>query len=102
MFKTIVAKDSEDEENVTVFITKYALTRGISNLTGRIVHGDLFVLDGRPPVYFDVNDWHRTWPEAKERAEEMRTKKLLSIAEEIKRISSITFDLGVNHERQAN
>lgn len=77
-----------------VWITKYALTSGIEELHGgqhwssatRFVtkrHGWDWV--------FKRPDWHTTKEEAIARAEEMRTKKIANLKEQISKLEKLKF-----------
>ena len=78
-----------------VWITKYALTRGIFKRELIEVDGDCAtVVDengmNRKDLYFR-NDWHSTKEDAIARSEEMRIKKLQSLDKQVKKISAINF-----------
>jgi hypothetical protein len=72
-----------------VFITKYALTKGILRASINHVYGTTAtVKGGKSPVFklFAKGTWHLTYKEARERAEKMRTAKIHSLKKSIKRL----------------
>jgi hypothetical protein len=79
-----------------VFITKYALTKGIiegeAKPTG--IPGMIQVAGQPSWVYFrgEGRDWHRTREGALNRAEEIRIKKLKSLDNQIKKLSKLKFE----------
>lgn len=82
-----------------VFITKYALTIGITQEEAD------FCSDTSPSMicvkhrvngsfgsqYFHNEEWHETWEEAVKRAESMRKRALLSLDKKRKKLESMTF-----------
>lgn len=84
-------------EDIDVYITKYALTTGISHVLARVVkdtNGQMIeVKMGVHIVYFhgEGKDWHRTKESAIERADEMRMKKITSLRKQIKKLESLKF-----------
>ena len=73
-----------------VWITKYALTKGImereavmSSVSTRTIHVGC--------DYYHQPFWHTSRSEALRHARELRTKKLASLHKTIKRIEAITF-----------
>ena len=78
------------EKIITVWITKYALTTGIME-TQAVINDTIAVyyVDGvRNSVY---KHWVTSEEKAKERAEEMRFKKLKSLEKQIKKIKALIF-----------
>ena len=78
-------------ERITAWITKYALTNGITVETGEVCHdisSKMFFYD-----YNNVhgNDWHRTPEDALDRAEEMRTAKIANLKNQIAKLERMTF-----------
>ena len=74
-----------------VYITKYALTRGILEADAE--------LNPRFPTMVSTNlghfhgkDWHETKEAAIYRAEEMRTKKIASLKKQIEKLEALKFD----------
>ncbi len=82
------------------WITKYALTEGVSEIEGEIPDISPSMLcelqpDGRHSGrYFHGKDWHRTYEDAQIRAEEMRAAKLESLRKALKKIESLSFKKG--------
>lgn len=78
-----------------VWITKYALTRGILEMECA-QFGDISVKEvGNPfPTYYhgEGNEWHRTKESAIQKAEEMRQKKIASLKKQIKKLEEMRFE----------
>lgn len=81
-----------------VWITKYALTTGIteadaeicsSSTEGRMIEVPSKLCYGS---YFHRPDWHETREAAVNRAEVMRQKKLASLKKQISRLEALSFD----------
>ena len=77
------------------YITKYALTQGIIkvNAEANEQYPEMISIhnSGSLMQHFHGNDWHETYEEALDRAEEMKTQKLLSLTKQIERIKKIKF-----------
>ena len=86
-----------EETLITVWVTKYALTSGIEKHEAEKTHTDDMVCvrgnrsKGTYDQHFHGKDWHTSEKSAKERAEEMRVKKLKSLDKQIKKIKSLVF-----------
>ena len=79
-----------------VWITKYALTRGILQADGE-ADGSMFeVTDSRHPgalkIYYHGDEWHIKRAAAVKRAEEMRRKKIASLRRQITRLEALIFE----------
>lgn len=90
------------EKRTTVYITKYALTKGIYK--DKVVipedrssshHLLLFpkMAVGSCYNYFYGNDWHHAQHAAVARAKEMRTNKIKSLKRQLKRIQNLKFEV---------
>ncbi|MBL3522844.1 hypothetical protein IM876_09225 [Serratia plymuthica] len=76
-------------EKTTVYITKYALTKGIIKVEGEIAKsGNIFYGKGG---YQHSSDFRMTLEEAIEKAEDMRRRKLESMKKKIALLESIDF-----------
>ena len=80
-----------------VYVTKYALTKGILRYEGEIssLLSSMFVADQAkhgPGVYFHGQDWHHTRESAVTQATEMRRNKVLSLKKQITKLESLTFE----------
>ena len=77
-----------------VWITKYALTKGIYAMDARGSHSDGMVIceDDHRTQFLHGNEWHKTKSSAIARAEEMQTKKLASLKKQLKKIEKLTFE----------
>ena len=75
-----------------VFITKYALTKGIIELDGEI-KGDYFSTKQRGfhELFFN-KEFYLTREEAVNNSEERRIKKLQSLDNQIKKLSELNFN----------
>ena len=76
-----------------VYITKYALTKGIEEMDTTGPEGDLAVRDAvlyhrvyRPP------NWHWVRASAVARAEQMRLKKIASLRKQIAKLEKLRFE----------
>lgn len=80
-----------------VWITKYALTEGIFCVDAKLTSQPSMVrympANGGMACYVHGNDWHTTAESAKQRAEEMRVKKLQSLEKQIASIKAMTFEV---------
>lgn len=78
-----------------VWITKYALTKGIIEMEC-VQFGDISVREvGNPfPTYYhgEGDEWHRTKESAIKKAEEMRQKKIESLKKQIKKLEEMRFE----------
>lgn len=78
-----------------VWITKYALTKGVTEKNVDIC-GDGMVneSDNRSPVYYhgEGKDWHRTKESALAKAEEMRKKRIASLRKQIEKLEKLRFE----------
>ena len=69
-------------EDITAWVTKYALTSGIQKVSGTVRHETSSAMLSYPgecrdwPVSVHGKDWHRTPEAALERAEKMREAKI--------------------------
>lgn len=80
--------------DVTAYVTKYALTRGILKISGRIAASGYFYWreDGAwSELHVAHSDWTLDRCLAIERAEKMRDKKIASLKRQISRIQALTF-----------
>lgn len=85
----------EQRKELTVFVTRYALTRGIQErkVKETSVEGLLEDIEVTQLCYHDEGrDWHKTREEAVKKAEEMRQKKIQSLKKQIEKIENITFE----------
>ena len=83
-------------ENITAWVTKYALTDGIQKVSGTVRHetsSDMLSYIGSRYDWRCVHgkDWHRTPEAALARAEEMRKNKVASLNKSIAKLEAIKF-----------
>lgn len=76
-----------------VWITKYALTRGILEKEVEDC-GDGMVREKESffPAYYHGTDWHTDKQSAVAKAEEMRKKKIASLKKQIDKLEKMKFD----------
>lgn len=79
-----------------VWITKYALTKGISTrehvLVCSGINDDMIVAtEGHYQSYYHKPEWHETEESAIARAEEMRLKKIQSLEKQIEKLRKVKF-----------
>lgn len=77
-----------------VSITKYALTQGIYEVDGELLHeyDGIKVKGDCLDSYFYGKDWWKTKEEAIERAEEMRKLKINSLKKQLKKLEEMKFE----------
>lgn len=73
-----------------VWITKYALTKGIYQEDAEICDEEMIRV--KQVQYFHFGEWHMEKDKAIQKAEEMRIKKLQSLDKQIKKISAMKFE----------
>ena len=82
-------------KKITVWVTKYALTTGIEKHESSTTFSDDMIRvrpeEGGIDQFFHGNDWYKTEKAAKERAEEMRLKKIVSLKKQLKKFESMSF-----------
>lgn len=80
-----------------VFVTKYALTKGIvryENVEWAVdISASMIVVPGRPQTFFHVEgrDWHRTFEGAQKRAMVLRDRKVSRLQQQIKELEARKF-----------
>lgn len=79
-----------------VFITKWALTKGILLVDAEPVHGsrEHVVVKGAVPwqdFRFGLGDWHTDRDKAVKRAEQMRDKKVAQLEEQVRKLRDMVF-----------
>lgn len=76
-----------------VFITKYALTKGIYEVEVNTTRNKdrVLVSDSYYPQYFYGNEFHLTMEEAKKDAEKRRLEKIQSLEKQIEKLKNLKF-----------
>lgn len=76
-----------------VWITKYALTVGIfeEEVEYTASAGMVSAYGGAHEIYYHKPDWHESYLKAKDRAEEMREKKIASLKKQIRKLGALRF-----------
>ena len=77
-----------------VWITKYALTTGVFEITAEITKdGSAYDMHTSLPTFFhgEGKEWHRTKEAAIAKAEEMRQKKIESLKKQIEKLEQMKF-----------
>lgn len=97
MSKNVIkqAEKNPARENITAYVTKYALTTGILEVEGVVCHSTSSAMfqwktDGFSNTAHG-KDWHRTREQALARAEEMRQKKIASLKKKIEQLEKLKF-----------
>ena len=82
-----------ENEIITAWVTKYALTKGILEVSGEVCHASSAGNHLRWGHYFGAHgkNWHRTREAAVTRAEAMRAAKLASLRKSIAQMESLNF-----------
>ena len=79
-----------------VWITKYALTRGIIEADGELTSSDSVSILNRdlslPTHWFYNGDWHSDKESAIQKAEEMRQEKIASLKNQIEKLEEMRFE----------
>jgi hypothetical protein len=75
-----------------VYITKYALTKGIFELDAVQTDNPRMIASrGQWTNYYHKPDWHSSKSDAINRAEDMREAKIKSLEKQLKKIKDIEF-----------
>lgn len=75
-----------------VWVTKYALTKGVLEVDAKTVgHGMVGVKGEFLTAYYSKRDWHASHEQAIARAKEMREAKLASLEKKIKKLEALDF-----------
>ena len=83
----------KEKEEVVAFVTKYALTEGILEVSGRI-SGDMFVYKKekmRFHNYIGRGNYFFTKEEAVSKSDSMRLKKITSLEKQLNKIKNLKF-----------
>ena len=79
-----------------VWITKYALTKGIIEADGELTSSDSVSILSRdlslPTHWFYKGDWFSDKESAIQKAEEMRQKKIASLKKQIEKLERVRFE----------
>lgn len=79
-----------------VWITKYALTKGIVEREGKLTSNNSISIinQGRslPTYWFYEGEWYSDKESAIKKAEEMRQKKIKSLEKQIKKLEEMRFE----------
>ena len=90
--------EAKEEKTTTVYITKYALTKGIHKDEAARLPEDYPNMaisgSGSGYGYFHGNDWHLTKEAAIARAKEMQVNKIKSLEKQLKKIKNLKFEIG--------
>lgn len=82
------------EPTVSVFVTKYALTKGIQTVAVCVLkyHPNTAYMPTRSQFFFgEGKEWHRTRESAIAEANRMRDAKIISLQEAIAKLDSTVF-----------
>jgi hypothetical protein len=77
-----------------VWITKYALTKGIFSIDAEVGDG---MARNTANSYWEIyhglgRDWHHEFPDAVQRARKMRDEKIISLNKQIARLKTLKFE----------
>lgn len=74
------------------YITQYALTTGVYEISGRIIHSPTLIADAtREYILYHKPHWHETVEEAMAQAEKMRIAKIASLRKQMAKLEKLTF-----------
>lgn len=79
-----------------VYVTKYALTKGILEVDADVEDDDGIAIVRGPhgsESYYRAGDWHRTLVEAVRKAKLMLIRKRGSVRAQLNRLESMTFEI---------
>jgi hypothetical protein len=84
------------KEIIKVWITKYALTKGIFSVDVEVIGEETQMVLTVGEAYsrsfhHEGDDWHRTSEGAVAKAEEMRLKKIASLKKQIAKLEKLSF-----------
>lgn len=77
-----------------VYVTRYALTKGIQKRTVELTHTTEMVVDSKERhLYYhgEGNEWHYTLKAAIKRANEMKKKKIETLKKQLRKIEALEF-----------
>jgi len=74
-----------------VFITKYALTRGILKREVNTINLDTKVLDAITFKPYLSGEWYKKWEWAWAKAKDMQQKKIISLQKQISKLGKLEF-----------
>ena len=80
---------------MNVWITKYAMTRGIKEIECEdCENGAVKEIENPLPTFYhgEGKEWHRTKESAIQKAEEMRQKKIASLKKQIEKLEGMRFE----------
>ena len=83
-----------DTDTFPAWITKYALTTGIEEITAEQSYSESLITDANRTLccYFGENtEWHRTREGAVIRAEKMRAARIASLRKSIAKLEKVSF-----------
>lgn len=86
-----------NEENVTIYVTKYALTKGIMEMQATIPHhisSDMACVRETPGSLgqnFHRDEWHRDMESARAHANKMVQDRITSLEKSIKKVRCLKF-----------
>ena len=78
-----------------IYVTKFALTRGIFSIEGQICDDRDVMEDVSSPARATIYlkpDWHETREEAVAQAEVMRKRKIASVKKQLDKLEAMTFE----------
>lgn len=89
-------KSPDEPEVITVWITKYALTRGVYEIEAQLCAGANTsmikqYLNGRSHTYYHKGDWFLTETAAQADAQVRRDRKIASLEKQILKLKKLTF-----------
>ncbi|MCL1655458.1 hypothetical protein M2T79_02535 [Elizabethkingia miricola] len=82
----------EAKERVIVYVTKYALTKGILEMECLLVSNNMIKTTNKYSQYFHLNEWFLSKEDAIKKAEQMRDKKLESLNKQVNKLTKLNFE----------
>ena len=83
----------EKEVSMKVFITKYALTKGILKADATVFCGSIIKTNApvNHQVFYSKSEWYKTLNGAKQQAEVMRRKKIDDLKKQLDKLQKMSF-----------
>lgn len=81
-------------DTITIWVSKYALSKGVYEAQARDCGGGMVKVTTTGMYYFlhsEGTQWHRTREDAVARAEQMRQKRIVSLRKQIAKLQAMRF-----------
>jgi len=95
--RQLAMEEEMNEQTITAYVTKYALTSGITKVTGSVSKNSANMLvydlpgDLNNQGYAHGNEWHTDWKNALFHAQTMKKRKINSLQKQLTKLENLTF-----------